>query len=139
MQHHVSAGPGPRVGLEKSLCGIALECTSNKPLPLQDLGENTEAFYSFRGSRPHLVSFPGEINFIYGSGSMEQSLILALILSQPVCLVPTPWHSFQPALFCFDFFICASRNPFFPFLSQLIPPVGRKPVTPAPVWSRIWS
>lgn len=41
MQHHDHAGfagPAPQGGLEKGLCGLALECASNKPLPLQDLG-----------------------------------------------------------------------------------------------------
>lgn len=57
---------------------------------------------------------------------MVQSIILALTPRQLVCLLPTPWRSFQCALFSFDFFFCARRNPFFPFLPQLLSPAGRK-------------
>lgn len=106
MQHHDhsgSAGPAPHVGQEKGLCGTALECASNKPLPLQDLGMKQRSFLFFLECLEPILS-PSQVRStsIYEADSMEQSLILALTLRQPVCLLPTPWHSFQCALLSFS-------------------------------------
>lgn len=112
------------------------------------LGGNRWSFCPFKGSRVHLVSFPGESSSIREAGYVGQSLMPGLIPraspgSPLICCLHhgvassvlfSPLTSFSKGLFN-TAVLHAERNPSFSFLSQPIPLTGRNLVPPAPVWA----